>query len=1034
MTLKYNLSYYLENMTVALNDEIEALKSGSGGTKINLIEGQFMYKTLDKYIYRFIVESEFAVIEDTPGQLVIPGRDEKNSIDVVIVSIEANELMLATEVNLGNYISEGILITTPYYLLEKLVKRLQEIKDKKLEINKKLVLDVFNGTSPEKINNTVYTSTDLNEQQNSALTSALQNNITYIWGPPGTGKTHTIGHIISNFVRAGKSVLMVSHTNSAIDTALIKLYQLLPDKEIFQEGKILRLGNPYKKSSELDLMLVDNIVERKGQKITEEKQNYKIKLNKIEKKLNVLIKSLNMWDELELEKNKLKKANDIIEKYDYELNELKQKLNRLTLNWEKDIAKLNKIENANFLVKFFSESPENIKNRIYITEKEIKNYKTEIDKLHDKISEENNNVTVIKQRIKKLQRKIDLEVGYVSKEKIHKEKKAFAKEIEELKNKVKKLDKQLNQLRDKVIQESMVIGTTLTKAFLDKNIYEREFAAVIIDEASMAPLPYIFFATGRARYHVIISGDFRQLSPIAVADTKSSDKWLKRDIYTHSGVIKNIDEKGYDEKVTMLHEQFRMKPDIMKAINDFYYNKLRVSQTCQPTIKEYDPPFDRDILFCDVSSINPWCTRPRNSNSRYNIYTALLAARLAKLALTKGVQEVGIITPYSAQAKLINKIIYDKKLHEKVKAATVHKFQGDEKELIIIDTVDGSPFKVGVLMRGSIGSDAMRLINVAVSRAKNKLLLINNYDYFKKHLSSNESIMKVLDKLYQTGAFIPPERFLYSYVDINNTNNFVDINEFKDKIITKNEATFYPTFISQLRLAKERVIIISPFVSKNRLSMLINHLRHLIDKGVEVIVVTRPANQQPGDKNEVENLLNELNKMGIIILYQRNIHEKVAFIDKIICWFGSLNILSQNKSSERMIGFSSARTIEQLFKNFQIDSYLNKIEHQKKVKIIQDKIKNNLLNYYPEQKCPECGSKMVLKFGKYGPFFGCSNYPGCDATVNIPYHLVEKVVNELSIPCSNENCDGIMKYRRSRNGSFLGCSNYPRCKNTISLR
>lgn len=79
-----------------------------------------------------------------------------------------------------------------------------------------------------------------------------------------------------------------------------------------------------------------------------------------------------------------------------------------------------------------------------------------------------------------------------------------------------------------------------------------------------------------------------------------------------------------------------------------------------------------------------------------------------------------------------------------------------------------------------------------------------------------------------------------------------------------------------------------------------------------------------------------------------------------------------------------------------------------------------------EQKCPKCGSDMVLRFGRFGPFLGCSKYPDCKGIVNIPK------LGELSpadMPaCPALGCDGKLTMRRSRFGkTFYSCTNYPDC-------
>ncbi len=83
------------------------------------------------------------------------------------------------------------------------------------------------------------------------------------------------------------------------------------------------------------------------------------------------------------------------------------------------------------------------------------------------------------------------------------------------------------------------------------------------------------------------------------------------------------------------------------------------------------------------------------------------------------------------------------------------------------------------------------------------------------------------------------------------------------------------------------------------------------------------------------------------------------------------------------------------------------------------------------EKCPECGSELVMRFGRYGTFLGCSNYPDCAYTRNPEPEgaaAEEEIAPAEEVPPC-EKCGAPMKLRRSRYGVFYGCSNYPDCKN-----
>ncbi|MCP4204039.1 MAG: type I DNA topoisomerase, partial [bacterium] len=84
-----------------------------------------------------------------------------------------------------------------------------------------------------------------------------------------------------------------------------------------------------------------------------------------------------------------------------------------------------------------------------------------------------------------------------------------------------------------------------------------------------------------------------------------------------------------------------------------------------------------------------------------------------------------------------------------------------------------------------------------------------------------------------------------------------------------------------------------------------------------------------------------------------------------------------------------------------------------------------------DEKCPECGSALVMRFGRYGGFYGCTGYPECKYTRDIEAPEGESGENkegsEEIPPC--EKCGKPMVLKRSRFGTFYGCSGYPECKN-----
>lgn len=77
-----------------------------------------------------------------------------------------------------------------------------------------------------------------------------------------------------------------------------------------------------------------------------------------------------------------------------------------------------------------------------------------------------------------------------------------------------------------------------------------------------------------------------------------------------------------------------------------------------------------------------------------------------------------------------------------------------------------------------------------------------------------------------------------------------------------------------------------------------------------------------------------------------------------------------------------------------------------------------------EKTCPNCGAQMVIKKGRYGPFWACSKYPECKTIVPLKEKAKPEPTGEMCPECGKE-----LVRRKSRFGTtFVGCSNYPKCR------
>jgi phosphatidylserine/phosphatidylglycerophosphate/cardiolipin synthase-like enzyme len=116
-----------------------------------------------------------------------------------------------------------------------------------------------------------------------------------------------------------------------------------------------------------------------------------------------------------------------------------------------------------------------------------------------------------------------------------------------------------------------------------------------------------------------------------------------------------------------------------------------------------------------------------------------------------------------------------------------------------------------------------------------------------------------------------------------------------------NQDTFYQAFLSDVRHAKRRVIIESPFITSKRMTMLLPVFQNLRKRGMEIIVNTKPFDElEPTYRLQAMKAVGAMQSIGVFVLITSGHHRKIAIIDADILYEGSLNILSQNDSCELM--------------------------------------------------------------------------------------------------------------------------------------
>lgn len=442
----------------------------------------------------------------------------------------------------------------------------------------------------------------------------------------------------------------------------------------------------------------------------------------------------------------------------------------------------------------------------------------------------------------------------------------------DLNNKIKSIRESLVHKEQELVHSASFIATTVSKATIDPAIYEQRFDAVIFDEASMAYVPQIVFAAGLARDHFVCLGDFRQLP--AIVQNKSDDL-LSYDIFDHTGIVYAVDHDCNHEWLIMLDVQHRMHKDISDFASRMMYNNLL--KTADDIIEDRaeiaanSPCSNAAMSIVDLSHMYSTCTRTMDG-SRINPMSALISLRLAERYMDR--YDVGIITPYNAQSRLLMSMIRDASEKDekwsRVISATVHQFQGSEKSVIIYDAVDCFRMRYpGTLLTSLANDTANRLFNVALTRARGKFILVENMDFFRrKELSPKLIFGRAMDTVYRNRCI------LYGNSLVEEIHNEVD--EEPVVLVETNDQKCLHRFINDLESAEKSINIDIPSAISSD-SILLKNIIDVLDEKIKTGV--RVSIRVP---NDMVTISREYIKADEYVVHP------ITVIDKKIIWFGQL--------------------------------------------------------------------------------------------------------------------------------------------------
>lgn len=305
----------------------------------------------------------------------------------------------------------------------------------------------------------------------------------------------------------------------------------------------------------------------------------------------------------------------------------------------------------------------------------------------------------------------------------------------------------------RLVQDARLVAATAAAVTVNRFLHREAFDTVVIEEATMVTLPMVFVCAARATSKVLIVGDPMQLPPIVQSADSFVVRAMARTVFAVAAPNPFI-----SPLVSLLDEQYRMHPQIGDLVSrTFYGGRLRhaVDPTDLAHIVQAAPYRGSPLVLVDTAG-HTACEVAQPGPSRCNERSAMAVAALVGQALASEVRSIAVITPYTAQARLIRDLLRPLKADPgQVVCRTVHGFQGNERDLVIMDTVDTAPFPPGVLVAADRpGQPAANLINVAVSRARGKLIVIADRAYYRE-ACPRAAISRVIEECAAVGTVVP---------------------------------------------------------------------------------------------------------------------------------------------------------------------------------------------------------------------------------------------------------------------------------------
>lgn len=581
----------------------------------------------------------------------------------------------------------------------------------------------------------------LNQSQKTAVERALSSKVSIIQGPPGTGKTQTILNIIANVVRQGKTVAVVSNNNSAIHNVVEKL-----EKRDVSFITAL-LGSLANKKRFIEAQTGTYPTMDDWGAVPEEQWRLEIEITALSKELNVKLNAKNRIAEIDKELLRLKPEQHYFKGYyatsgdmpKGEINYSSQKILALWMEIEQHVERNRWLWPHRIIsvmlryglkaIRLFFRSPETV--IPYLQSQFYRVRKRELEQERQTLADELDRYAFDAKMDDLVQKSIRLFRAELAKRYFRGGTRRRFKE-----NDFRCSSAEFTDEYPVILSTTYSIKGTLGKDFV--------YDYLIVDEASQVDLCTGALALSCAQ-NIVVVGDLKQLPNVLTeVDIRVSDaiwrKYAIEDKYRFSAhsLLFSAMAVWTNAPVTLLREHYRCHPKIINFCNQRFYDGQLIIMS-----KDNNEP---DVITLH-KTVEGNHARGHLNQRQIDVIQREVIPRLSRQG---NCRSIGIIAPYRAQVEAIRT-----QFGNDYEVDTVHKFQGRERDAIVLTSVDNAI---------SDFVDDPHMLNVAVSRAVHSLAVImsqdsrndqTNYGALMRYIEYSNlevvqsKVFSVFDMLYQ---------------------------------------------------------------------------------------------------------------------------------------------------------------------------------------------------------------------------------------------------------------------------------------------